>query len=77
MLISYRAISGIATRLWVIGSKVGVIRAARIKATIIAVLRLVESHLALRIPILARKVVITGISKTRPMASSSRAMMAI
>ena len=53
------------------GSKVGVMMAARMKAKIIAGFRLSESHFGVIIPILDRKVVTTGISKTRPMASSS------
>ena len=77
ILISYKTIIGIATRLWFMGSKVGVIRAARMKAQIIAVFRLSESHFGLRIPILAKKVVITGISKTRPIDSSRRVIIAI
>ena len=45
--------------------------AARMKANMIANFRLEESHLDVIIPSLARKVVITGIWKTRPIANNS------
>ncbi len=53
------------------GSKVGVIMAARMKADIMAIFLLLASHLEVIIPNLARKVVTTGISKASPIASSS------
>ena len=71
MLISYRAINGPATRHWFRGSQVGVIIAARIKATIINGFRLLASHCDVITPNLASKVVITGISKIRPIDRSS------
>ena len=51
---------------------VGVIIAARMKAKMIAALRLSASQFGLRMPSLAKKVVNTGISKTRPTIRSSR-----
>ena len=45
--------------------------AARMKAKIIAAFRLAESHLGVIMPILDRKVVITGIWKTRPIANNN------
>lgn len=53
------------------GSKVGVIIVASIKANIMAVFRLSESHLGVITPTLDREVVITGISRTRPIANNS------
>ena len=57
--------------LWLIGSKVGVIIAPRIKAPTTANFRYLESILGVTIPILAKKKAKSGVSKQRPREKSS------
>jgi len=55
-----------AIMVWLIGSKVGVMTAARMKATTMAYFLYLESHWGVTTPILAKKKITNGSSKTKP-----------